>query len=353
MFCPSCGTPVADGDQFCPSCGTSMAAGDAGQAPAAPVEPVVQAAPVFAPPPQAPAVQAPVAPAYAPPPQVQAPPKKKRGCLIAVIIIAALLLCCLGTIGAGYFGLLSLGKPRDLGVRYTEADYQSATTKLGIDVSMSGPDSPTAKGEVPATDPGATGGAAGGASGSTGGATTTDATTKSGGTKTGGTTTKATGTKGSAPVTEGPAKGTKVVYEGSRPIDITLTSAEFSALMSMHHYSPNWLVQDFQVKFGENGQLEMSGYVVWDGRMYGGYAQANAQLTGPQSVGGSITKLEGLGVEIPQEYNGPAGDYIAGVMNDWLAQMEGLNLQSATIEGGQLHIVGTVPARVVRVPAGQ
>jgi len=149
------------------------------------------------------------------------------------------------------------------------------------------------------------------------------------------------------------AKGTKVVYEGSRPIDITLTSAEFSALMSMHHYSPNWLVQDFQVKFGENGQLEMSGYVVWDGRLYGGYAQADAQLTGPQSVGGSITKLEGLGIEIPQEYNGPAGDYIAGVMNDWLSQMEGLNLQSATIEGGQLHIVGTVPARVVRVPAGQ
>jgi hypothetical protein len=31
--------------------------------------------------------------------------------------------------------------------------------------------------------------------------------------------------------------------------------------------------------------------------------------------------------------------------------MDGLNLTEATVAGGQLHLVGTVPARVVRVPA--
>ena len=333
VFCPKCGAEVVDGAGFCAACGEPVVATSAaGPTPsvAAPQEPV------YAPPP---------AVAYAPPtvPYAAAPvpaPKKKRGCMIALIVLGVLLLCCVGSAAAAYFGFVSLGKPRDLGVRYTEADYKSATTKLGIDVSMSGPDAPTAKGG--STDGTADGTAAGTTGGTTGGAA-------------GGTPAKPTvkTSRASAPVTAGPAKGTKVVYQGSKPIDITLTSAEFSALMSMHHYSPNWLVQDFQVKFGENGQLEMSGYVVFDGRLYGGYAQADAALTGPQSVGGSITRLEGLGVEIPQEYNGPAGDYIAGVMNDWLAQMEGLNLQSGTIEGGTLHLVGTVPARVVRVPAEQ
>jgi hypothetical protein len=154
-------------------------------------------------------------------------------------------------------------------------------------------------------------------------------------------------------VNEGPAKGTRVVYEGTKPIDVTLSSAEFSALMSMYHYSPNWLVQDLQVKFGDNGQMELSGYVAYQGSMYGGYAAATGELTGPQSVGGAITKLEGIGVEVPQQYLGPASEYLAGVMNEWLSQMDGLNLQSATIEGGQLHLVGTVPAKVVRIPAGQ
>ncbi|MDO8916235.1 MAG: zinc ribbon domain-containing protein [Coriobacteriia bacterium] len=366
MYCPKCGAQVADGSSFCAACGAPVTIAADVVEPVAPptVEPIVEPAvepvaapepvpplPTYAPPPTSPTYAPPPPGTFAPPASTVPAPKKKRGCLIALVVLAALLLCCVGSAAAAYFGFVSLGKPRDLGVRYTEADYQSATTKLGIDVSQSGPESPTATdvGTSGTTD-GTTGGTTDGTTdGTTGGATggTTGGTT--------GTTTKPTITtkRASKPVTEGPAKGTKVVYEGSKPIDITLTSAEFSALMSMHHYSPNWLVQDFQVKFGENGQLEMSGYVVWDGRMYGGYAQADAALTGPQSVGGAITTLEAIGVEIPAEYNGPAGDYIAGVMNDWLAQMEGLNLQSATIEGGQLHLVGSVPAKVIRVPAGQ
>jgi hypothetical protein len=321
VFCPTCGTAIADDGAFCSKCGTPVEAtgGEAAAAePVAPSAPV--AAPIFAPPPAA-------QPVYAPPPDgpLAAPPKKKRGCLIALGIVGGLTACCIAVPALAFFGVLSLGKPRDLGVRYTEKDYQSATAKLGMDVS---------KADLSAFATAGTGATGDGSSAGTVKPVTPPKTTKH-----------------SAPVTQGPAKGTMVVYEGSRPIDVTLTSEEFSALMSMHHYSPNWLVQDLQVRFGDNGQMELSGYVVWEGRMYGGYASAVGELTGPQSVGGSITKLEGMGVEVPGEYYGPAADYLAGVMNDWLSQMDGLNLTEATVTGGQLHLVGTVPARVVRVPA--
>jgi hypothetical protein len=109
-------------------------------------------------------------------------------------------------------------------------------------------------------------------------------------------------------------------------------------------------VQDLQVKFGDNGTLEVSGYAVWEGQVYPGYALGSAQLTGPRSVAGTITTLEALGVEIPPDYNGFAADYLCGGLNDLLVQIEGLEITSATIEGGQLHVVGTVPAKVVRVP---
>jgi hypothetical protein len=336
VFCPTCGTAVSGDGAFCSSCGARL--GTTGS------DAVAQDAPAAAPDPVA-------APVYAPPmvaaPGPATPPKKKRGCLIALAIVLGLTACCIAVPALAYFGALSLGKPRDLGVRYTEKDYRSATAKLGIDTSQADPATSTAAaGE--SVDGGVTGDAV---SGDAGTGATADA--GAGGTAGGAAkpTTPPKTTKHSAPVTQGPAKGTMVVYEGSRPIDIFLTSEEFSALMSMHHYSPNWLVQDLQVRFGDNGQMELSGYVTWEGRLYGGYASAIGELTGPQSVGGSITKLEGLGVEVPAEWNGPAGDYLAGVMNDWLAQMEGLNLQEATVTGGQLHIVGTVPARVVRVPA--
>jgi flagellar basal body-associated protein FliL len=329
VFCPSCGTGLAEGGRFCPSCGAQVAVGETVQPPVQqPAPPVQQPAPpvqpAYAPPPAVASVAtAPVAGQYAPPPvAVQPPPKKKRGCAIALIVLGVLLFCCVGTAAAAFFGLKSVGKPRDLGVKYTEADYQSATAKLGIDVSRTGIDSPTVAAE-PAEAP-ATG------------------------------TTSATGAaKGTRPVTQGPAKGTKLVFEGTRPIDVTLTSAEVSALINLHVYSSNWIVQDLQVKFGDDGTIEVSGYAVWEGQLYPGYALGTAQLTGPRSVGGTVTTLEAIGYEVPQDYNSLAADYLTGGLNDMLTQIDGLDITTAAVEGGQLHVVGTIPATVMRVPAGQ
>ena len=91
MFCSNCGKQNPDGVRFCSGCGSAMTA----EAPVAPVQPVVQEAPVQAAPVvpvqpaqpvQQPVYQAPVQPVQAAQVTAQPEPKKSKGKLIAVII---------------------------------------------------------------------------------------------------------------------------------------------------------------------------------------------------------------------------------------------------------------------------
>jgi hypothetical protein len=238
--------------------------------------------------PQAPPAYPPQAPpqTYAAPPVPAAKPKKKRGCLIAaLVVVIVLLLSCAGAA----WGLSSLFKPKDLGVSYTEADYQSAVTKLGIVVEDTAPNLPVAQ--------------------------------------------------------------TKIVYKGKKKVNVKLTSAEVSAAISMHHRSPKWALADVQILLGDNNQFQMSGYAVYQGQRYGFNADLTAVLAGAQSVGGSAQNIVVFGVDFPKEYYAPATLYLVGAANDWLGGMgEGLDIQAASIQNGELVLVGTVPASAQRVP---
>lgn len=65
-----------------------------------------------------------------------APAKKKKhtGCLVVTIILLVIL-AGIGWLAASLFGLFG---PKDLGVQYTEADYQSAMDKIGTQVTFDG-----------------------------------------------------------------------------------------------------------------------------------------------------------------------------------------------------------------------
>jgi len=108
MNCSNCGAGINDNSRFCPSCG-------------APVK-VLQAA--YA------------APAVPPDYGAYAVPKKKKriGCFVFLFLF--LLVIGLGL--AWLMGKFTLIKPKDLGVRFTEADYASAVQKAGLSVSFDG-----------------------------------------------------------------------------------------------------------------------------------------------------------------------------------------------------------------------
>ena len=287
MQCAQCGVENVAGAQVCAACGSPLGAS---QPPAVPdptsAAPSVAppAPPQYAPqpgyPPQAPQQ------AYAAPPAPAAKPKKKRGCLIAALVVVVLLL--LSCAGAAW-GMTTLFKPKDLGVNYTEADYQSAVTKLGIVVDDKAPNLPVAQ--------------------------------------------------------------TKIVYKGKKKVNVKLSSAEVSAAISMHHRSPKWALADVQILLGDNNQFQMSGYAAFQGQRYAFNADLTAVLAGAQSVGGNAQNIVVFGVGFPKEYYAPATEYLVGAANDWLAGMgEGLDIQAASIQNGELVLVGTVPAIAERVP---
>lgn len=286
MQCAQCGMENVEGSQACSNCGAPLAA------PAQPGYPPQPAAgytpqpqPGYAPPqypPQQP-YGAPQQPAAMPPAQA---PKKKHGCLVAAFVVLAVVL--LGCAGLAW-GLTGMFKPKDLGVSYTEADYQSAVTKLGIVVEDKAPNLPVEQ--------------------------------------------------------------TKMVYSGKKKVNVKLTSAEVSAAVSMHHRSPRWALSDVQILLGDNNQFQMSGYASYNGQKYGFYADLTAVLASPQTVGGSAQSIVVFGVDFPKEYYSAATEYLVGKANDWLGGMgQGLDIQTAQIVNGELVLVGTVPARAERVP---
>ncbi|MBP7401262.1 MAG: zinc ribbon domain-containing protein [Clostridia bacterium] len=145
MFCPKCGHVLEGSASFCEHCGNAVSGGFAGPPP---VHPGLHVVPPSAPPdaPAAPPTPRDLPPAQPLPPPYAAPvytgtppvppPKKKRrtGCLILVLVAVAVL-------GAAVWFALSLFgvlKPRDLGVRYTPKDVQSAMDKIGTEVTFEG-----------------------------------------------------------------------------------------------------------------------------------------------------------------------------------------------------------------------
>lgn len=234
--------------------------------------------PGYAPPPGQP-------PAYAPPPQAPqpvAPKKKSHGCLIAILVVLVLTLCgC----GAAYAAFRYMGAPRDLGVRYTEADYWSALKKAGVQ--------------------------------------TTD-----------------------APMAEDWAN-TETRYSGSKPIDATFSKSEVSALLNYSHMG-GWPLSNTQVRFTGDDGLEVSGAASIGGANYPFYARGTASASG-SSVDGSASAAEVLGIAVPGEYLEPGSAWLVGVINDRLSRVTGLDIKTAEVVDGGLRLVGTVPAKVERL----
>jgi len=151
MFCTKCGANVKEGVKFCTECGADMSSTPettAQETTTATTTTTAAAAPIIAAAVQQQSFQQPVyqqpqyqqpayqQPQYQPQPQYQqtaiAAPRKKRH--VGLFVLLGVLIVLAGVI-IYMLGSFSFFKPKNLGVTYTQADFNSVMQKLGMHVT--------------------------------------------------------------------------------------------------------------------------------------------------------------------------------------------------------------------------
>lgn len=223
-------------------------------------------------------------PVAVPPVQTPAePPRKRKGCLVAagIALLLLLLTCCGGTAL-----IFALSKPAEPAVAYSEADFDSAVAKLGLQWP-----------ELP---------------------------------------------EGAAP------GGYERVYGGQQPMDVTLTEAELSALLSFNHNESYWPIKNMSVDLTGGNNATVSGVVTYAGRDWPVGASGSGTAAG-SSLDVQIGAAEVLGFDVPAEYLPLGSDWLENVINPRLARA-GIAVDALEVTDDGVHVVGTTWATAEYVP---
>ncbi|MBC7266622.1 MAG: hypothetical protein H5T75_06595 [Coriobacteriia bacterium] len=211
--------------------------------------------------------------ASSPPPAVR---RKSRGCLTA---LGVLLLLVVVVAGGAAVALSKASKPRDLGVRCTQADVDSAYKKIGVEFP-----------KTPPADDGAR---------------------------------------------------YERVYEGSKPLDVTLTESELSALMSFNHDASYWPIKSMQVDITGPDSAQASAVVSYAGRDWPVYVAGSGGISG-KSIWVDFSTAEVAGITVPAQYYGVGEAFLAKVVNDRLGRIPGLDVKTLQVTDAGVHVTGTI-----------
>jgi hypothetical protein len=209
-------------------------------------------------------------------PAPRAPKKRKKGCLVALVAVLVLLV---GVVIGTVVILRGATQPEDLGVAYSEADFDSAMAKLGV-----------AWPELP---------------------------------------------EGADP------ENYERRYIGSKPMDVTLSEAELSALMSYRHASSYWPVKSMQIDLQGGGKTRAAAVVAYGGRDWPVTLTGSGSMSG-RSLDVSIASAGLAGIAVPKEYLPLGESFIEGMVNARLARIPGLDVASLEVDESGVHATGTI-----------
>ena len=137
-----------------------------------------------------------------------------------------------------------------------------------------------------------------------------------------------------------------ISYEDFTPMDVTVSSEELTSLLRATNSNLGPL-KEIQVKLNDNNQAEISAYL--DLTDYG------YDFSGPVYAAGSITKggSSSLAIDlqrveigilsIPEEYIEQGEEGLNALINDQLAKMKDLKIDSLEISNDSLHFKGDYP----------
>lgn len=208
------------------------------------------------------------------------PPKKRKKWPYILGAIVILIIVLLALAGA----LPGTNNPRDLGVRYSKADYKRALAKSKLALDN--------KPEEATPD-------------------------------------------------------THMVYYGKMPIDETFTNAEISALLNYSH-SPRWPFSNVQVRFNNDRSAEASGIVTYNSMSIPVYVKGKGNIVSSKSIGLSLQDIKVGNFPIPEGMKAQGLSMVTEAANDKIQSISGLELGSISLSGGKAHFTGSIPEKAVR-----
>ena len=235
--------------------------------------------------------------------------KVMKTILIIVAIVIILPMLVLGYLGfvPGVSALFGSSAPKDLGVKYTAADFASVQTKMGSDLRVLSPNT---------------------------------------------------------------AAKDSIKYSGTKRVTTALTSAELTAAANSGKWKYH-MVQDVQIKVSPDGTVEMSGKILKDkaskaATAYGfndndlkkaedtvGFIPGNPRFyaKGKASVINNQVHMDIEQLEIGRinAKNLITADQASSILHQGLATVPGLSINSLTFDGGKMNFDGTLPQTTYRV----
>lgn len=138
------------------------------------------------------------------------------------------------------------------------------------------------------------------------------------------------------------------VYTGQKAVDVTLTEAELSALMSYNHDASYWPISNMSVQLLGGNSASASMDVTYMGRSWPVEVSGSGAAEG-SGLGISLASASVMGVEVPAEYLPMGSDFLEQVINPRMARA-GISIQSFEVTGDGVRFVGTTWESAEYVP---
>jgi hypothetical protein len=129
------------------------------------------------------------------------------------------------------------------------------------------------------------------------------------------------------------------VYTGERPVDVTLTSAEISALMSYRHDASYWPISNMAVELTGGNSATATMDVAFMGRSWPVEASGSATAEGG-GLGISLASAKVMGISVPGQYLPYGADFLENVINPRLSRA-GIRVDAIETSGDGIRFVGT------------
>jgi len=142
--------------------------------------------------------------------------------------------------------------------------------------------------------------------------------------------------------------GSTFKTEGSQQVDLTLSDAEVSAIQNYSN-NLKGPINNVQIKFLGDKKAEASFVTnfTYQGQKinYPIYVKGDVYNTGPKTFGAKVDKLQAGALSVPGVITKRAESEFTSYVNNILSGINGLDVQKVEINNGSVHFVGKIPTK--------